>query len=131
MKEICPICLRTVKKRWLLNIAKYDSLDSRSRMRADICEDCGRKLLGAMRTLIKQNEQDLINGESGEAALVCPKCKTVRTTSDPKIPAPCGSCGTIFSAYSAADKMIEDGPAAGEESTAGDELATSEESSCE
>ncbi|MCL5292778.1 MAG: hypothetical protein M1548_09745 [Actinobacteria bacterium] len=102
-REICSICGKGARSLWLFNLAKYNSLDEKSRMRFDICEDCARKLMSAMKAIMRQHEEDLLNG-LGESRLVCPICSKERSTVEPKVPTPCESCGTIFSVYSAAGK---------------------------
>ncbi|MCL4499786.1 MAG: hypothetical protein M1335_06050 [Chloroflexi bacterium] len=110
--ERCSICSKESRAPWLFNLAKYDSLDENLRMRFTICEECARKLMAAMKLIIKEEGSGAIMGGIGRHAgdasaaptLTCPICKTERETTEPQIPAPCERCGTIFSIYSAAGK---------------------------
>ncbi len=102
-KEICPICSVTTRHVWLFHLAKYNSLDPKARVRFNICDDCARKLMAAIKTAIRENESELIRGDGQRQVLLrCPVCYRERATVEPKVPAPCAECGTIFSVYSSA-----------------------------
>ncbi|MHB0975621.1 MAG: hypothetical protein ACYC1U_00320 [Candidatus Aquicultorales bacterium] len=102
MKEACRICSKVTKEPWLVNIAKFDSLDERSRMRFPVCGTCAKRMMAAMRAVLNGAQKDNPNGD---LTLVCPMCGMERITAEPKTPSPCDGCGTIFSLYSAAKAM--------------------------
>lgn len=63
--------------------------------------------MAAIKTAIRENERDLIRGDGRrEVLLKCPICHKERATVEPKVPAPCEGCGTIFSVYSSGGMRI-------------------------